>query len=53
MSTVGCKTRDELLDVGKRSARDLMTFALNFQEQIGDDALLALRACCSQVCGRS
>jgi hypothetical protein len=41
MSTAGCNTRDELLDVCKRSARDHMNFVLNVSGAVGDDALLA------------
>ena len=39
MSTVGCKTCDELLDVCKRSARDHMNFVLKVSGAGVDDAL--------------
>ena len=41
MSTMGCKTCDELVDVCKRSARDHLNFALNALGAVGDDAQLA------------
>ena len=41
MSTVGCKTCNELVDVCKRSARDNMNFWLKVSGAAGDDALLA------------
>ena len=41
MSTVGCKTCDELVDVCKRSALENMNFWLNVSGNVADDALLA------------
>lgn len=41
MTTVGCKTCDELVDVCKRSARNYMNFVPKISEAVGDDALLA------------
>lgn len=41
MSTVGCKTCDELVDVCKRSARAHMNFLLNVSGTAGDDAVPA------------
>jgi hypothetical protein len=41
MSTVGCKTCDEFLDVCKRSARNHMNFLLTVSGAVGYDALLA------------
>ena len=41
MSTLICKTCDELLDICKRSARDHLNFVLNVLGAVGDDAVLA------------